>query len=62
MIDSVVAPDFPLIHFRITDFFEIGPSCGASQISHSSPASLVTVILNVHDNLWEQQVENRSDF
>ncbi len=51
---------FFLVHFRITDFFDVLPSCSASPVFPSSPASLDTVILNVHDNLWEQQ-QNDSD-
>ena len=41
------------VNCRITDFFQLVPSCGGSAISPSH--SIDTVILDVHDNLWEQQ-------
>ncbi len=40
---------------RITDYFDVLPSCGGSAIDNSPPASIDTVILNIHDHLWEQQ-------
>ncbi len=50
------------VYFRITEFFEIVPSCDASLIYPSSPASLDTVILNIHENLWEQQQNKLAEY